>query len=625
MCGIAGIFAFDEIGIKQLSLIKAATQLLVKRGPDGEGFYFHNNIALGHRRLSIIDTSNAGAQPFTDASGRYTIVFNGEIFNYQQLRKQLQNKGIHFRSLSDTEVLLYLFINEKEKCLEQLDGEFAFAVYDNVGEELFLARDRFGIKPLYYFKNENFFAFASELKSLLCFDIPKELDTASLQTYLHLNYIPAPYSIFKNILKLEPGSYASIKKNRAFTKNKYYTIYDHQHANFNNSYDLASEKLKFLVEQSVINRLVSDVPLGTFLSGGIDSSIITAIAAQHTKHLNTFSIGYGDEPLFDETWYANLVAKKYNTNHTVFSLSNKDLFNNLFDVLDYIDEPFADSSALAVSILSMYTKKHVTVALSGDGADELFAGYNKHAAELKATSGGIKANLVKSLHPLLKQLPKSRNSNLGNTIRRLDKFAEGAKMNERERYWRWAGFTTDEEIEKLLLKTSTDSKERKKAILKNITSDFNSLLLTDIQLVLENDMLVKVDRMSMSRSLEVRVPFLDHKIVDFAFSLPVNFKINSGQQKKILKDAFKNYLPEELYNRKKQGFEVPLLKWFHTDLKSLITEDLLSDTFIKEQGVFNVTAIQNIKAQLFSNNPNDAVAQVWGLIVFQYWWKKYFK
>jgi len=625
MCGIAGIFAFDEIGIKQLSTIKAATQLLEKRGPDGEGFYFQNKVALGHRRLSIIDTSNAGAQPFMDASGRYTIVFNGEIFNYQQLRKQLQNKDIHFRSLSDTEVLLYLFINEKEKCLEQLDGEFAFAVYDNVGEELFLARDRFGIKPLYYFKNENFFAFASELKSLLCFDIPKELDTASLQTYLHLNYIPAPYSIFKNVLKLESGFYAYIKKNSDFTKNKYYTIYDHQHTNFNNSYDLASEKLKFLVEQSVINRMVSDVPLGTFLSGGIDSSIITAIASQHTKHLNTFSIGYDDEPLFDETWYANLVAKKYNTNHTVFSLSNKDLFNNLFDVLDYIDEPFADSSALAVSILSMYTKKHVTVALSGDGADELFAGYNKHAAELKATSGGIKANLVKSLHPLLKQLPKSRNSNLGNTIRRLDKFAEGAKMNERERYWRWAGFTTDEEIEKLLLKTSTDSKERKKTILKNITSDFNSLLLTDIQLVLENDMLVKVDRMSMSRSLEVRVPFLDHKIVDFAFSLTADFKINSGQQKKILKDAFKNYLPEELYNRKKQGFEVPLLKWFHTDLKSLITEDLLSDTFIKEQGIFNVTAIQNIKAQLFSNNPNDAVAQVWGLIVFQYWWKKYFK
>jgi asparagine synthase (glutamine-hydrolysing) len=319
-----------------------------------------------------------------------------------------------------------------------------------------------------------------------------------------------------------------------------------------------------------------------------------------------------------------MVAKKHNTNHTVFELRNKDLFASLHDVLDYMDEPFADSSALAVSILSMHTKKQVTVALSGDGADELFAGYNKHAAELRAAQGGIKAEVVKSLHPLLKQLPKSRNSKIGNKIRQLNKFAEGAAMNERERYWRWAGFTSDEEIKNLLLKTSGDFDERKKEILKNITTDLNSLLLTDMQLVLENDMLVKVDRMSMSRSLEVRVPFLDHKIVDFAFSLPASYKIDSYQQKKILKDTFQTYLPQELYNRKKQGFEVPLLKWFTSDLKSLITDDLLSERFIKEQGIFNVETITDLKAQLFSKNPNDAVARVWALIVFQHWWKKYF-
>lgn len=627
MCGIAGILAFDELGIKHLPAIKAATQSLQKRGPDGEGFYFHNQVALGHRRLSIIDISNAGTQPFTDTSGRYTIVFNGEIFNYQQLRKQLQNKGVQFKSSSDTEVLLYLFIHEKEKCLELLDGEFAFTVYDSQKEELFIARDRFGIKPLYYFQDNHRFVFASEMKALLHFDIPKEIDTASLQIYLHLNYISSPYSILKNVFKLNAGSYLYIDIKKKDVSGSYYSMTNVYKSNINKSsinYDSAQKELKALLEKSVIQRMIADVPLGTFLSGGIDSSIITAIAAQHTKHLNTFSIGYKDEPLFDETHYAQLVAKKYNTNHTVFELSNNDLYANLYDVLDYLDEPFADSSALAVSILSMHTKKHVTVALSGDGADELFAGYNKHAAELKATSGGVKANLVKSLHPLLKQLPKSRNSKIGNTIRQLDKFAEGAKMNTQERYWRWVGFTTDEQIEKLLLKTSTEVNERKKAILKNITSDFNSLLLTDMQLVLENDMLVKVDRMSMSRSLEVRVPFLDHKIVDFAFALPASFKIDSVQQKKILKNAFKSYLPQELYNRKKQGFEVPLLKWFHSDLKSLITDDLLSDTFINEQGIFNVTAIQQIKAQLFSNNPNDAVAQVWGLIVFQYWWKKYF-
>lgn len=216
------------------------------------------------------------------------------------------------------------------------------------------------------------------------------------------------------------------------------------------------------MEQSVVNRMISDVPLGTFLSGGIDSSIITAIAAQHTKHLNTFSIGYKDEPLFDETKYAQLVAKKYTTNHTAFELSNTDLFENLHDVLNYIDEPFADSSALAVNILCNLTKKYVTVALSGDGADELFAGYNKHAAELQVRAGGFKNNLVKAAHPFLKQLPKSRNSKIGNKIRQLDKFAEGIKLDEKERYWRWAGFTTDKDIANLLLKNSNNDYIKRK-------------------------------------------------------------------------------------------------------------------------------------------------------------------
>lgn len=623
MCGIAGILAFDENGKRHLHKISAATYSLNKRGPDGEGIYLHNNVALGHRRLAIIDTTNAASQPFSDSTERYTIVFNGEVFNYRELREQLRNKGVQFKSQSDTEVLLYLYITEKEKCLEKLEGEFAFAIYDNVNEDIFIARDRFGVKPLYYFKDDERLVFASEMKAITHFDIPKDIDQASLQLYLHLNYIPAPYSIFKNVFKLDAGHFAIINKNKQLVKKCYYELpaLENQKSKINN-YESAQLELKKLLERSVIQSMIADVPLGTFLSGGIDSSIITAIAAQHTKHLNTFSIGYKNEPLFDETQYAQLVAKKYNTNHTVFELSNDDLFANLHTMLESIDEPFADSSALAVNILSMYTKKHVTVALSGDGADEIFAGYNKHAAELMARGGGLKTRLVKSAHPLLKQLPKSRNSKVGNKIRQLEKFAEGMVLNEKERYWRWAGYTNGEDNNKLLLKTSKEYASRKKHILKNINSDYNSVLLTDLQLVLENDMLVKVDRMSMSQSLEVRIPFLDHKLVDFAFSLPTNYKIDTKQRKKILKDAFKDYLPEELYNRNKQGFEVPLLTWFNTDLKSMITDDLLNDTFIKEQGVFDPNAISNLKEQLFSINPNDAVAQIWGLIVFQYWWKK---
>jgi asparagine synthase (glutamine-hydrolysing) len=620
--------AFNENGKKYLSKINTATSCLQKRGPDGDGIYTHNNVALGHRRLSIIDTSDLAAQPFTDASGRYTIVFNGEIFNFKALREQLISTGIQFRSQSDTEVLLYLFIRDKEKCLQQLDGEFAFAVYDREDEKLFLARDRFGIKPLYFYRDDEKFIFASELKAIVAFGIPKKIDRTSLQTYLHLNYIPAPYSVFEKVLKLDAGNFLSISLHAELKKEAYYSIPETTAISTSADYNASKNQLRTLLENSVQNRLVSDVPIGTFLSGGIDSSIITAIAARHTKQLNTFSIGYKDEPLFDETHYARLVAKKHNTHHTIFELNNSDLFADLHQVLDYIDEPFADSSALAVSLLCMHTKKKVTVALSGDGADEIFAGYNKHAAELKARSGGTKAALVKAAHPLLKQLPKSRNSKLGNTIRQLEKFAEGMKLSAPERYWkwaRWAGFEADH------IFTNTYSggldpmqfQKRKAAILKHISADYNSVLYTDMKLVLENDMLVKVDRMSMSRSLEVRVPFLDHKIVDFAFSLPAEFKIDRHQRKKILKDAFRDDLPAELLNRGKQGFEVPLLKWFRTELKSMIMDDLLSEQFITEQAIFNPAAIQELKKKLFSSSPGDAVEKVWALIVFQYWWKKH--
>lgn len=626
MCGITGILAFNEKGKQYLSKVSDVTYSLLKRGPDGEGIYFNKNTALGHRRLSIIDTSNAAAQPFTESSERYTIVFNGEIFNYKQLRKELESKGIKFKSQSDTEVLLQLYISDKESCLEKLDGEFAFAIYDSNNEELFLARDRFGIKPLYYYKDENRFVFGSELKALVAFGIPKIINKTALQLYFHLNYIPSPYSIFENVKKLESGTFMKVNLKGITEEKKYYSIpYSGELKNIP-SYESAQKIFKSLLEYSVQQRMIADVPLGTFLSGGIDSSIITAIAAQNTKHINSFSIGFKDEPHFDETEYAQLLAKKYKTNHTVFQLSNNDLFANLRQVLDYTDEPFADSSALAVNILSMHTKKHVTVALSGDGADELFAGYNKHAAEFKVRSGGLKANLVKSSHSLLKQLPKSRNSKTGNKIRQLEKFAEGMKLNEQERYWQWAKWAgyTSEQI--LSAKYSSDInksefEKSKSNILKNISSDYNSVLLTDMKLVLENDMLVKVDRMSMSQSLEVRVPFLDHKIVDFAFSLPTNYKIDGKSRKKIVKDTFKDFLPPELLSRKKQGFEVPMLKWFKTDLKSMITNELLEDKFIDEQGIFNLEEIKKLKAQLFSSNPNDAVEKVWALIVFQYWWK----
>ena len=622
MCGITGIRSFTAEGKKSLYHCGTAAYSLLHRGPDHDGIIFENEFALGHRRLSIIDTSKKAAQPMRDASDRYLIVFNGEIFNYKTLRKELESKGIKFYSESDTEVLLYLFIQEKEKCLEKLDGEFAFAVYDKKKGDLFLARDRFGIKPLYYFMDEDKFIFASELKSLLAYQIPKVIDEASLEMYLHLNYIPSPYSIFKNVKKLEAGCYAKIANCNLQISNYYRT--DPNPLIPVPKYSAATAKLHDLLVSSVHNRMIADVPFGTFLSGGVDSSIVSAIAARQTKNLRSFSIGFKDEKFFDETSYAQLVAKRIKTEHTVFSLSNQDLFTDLHSVLDSIDEPFADSSSLAVFILSKHTRKKVKVALSGDGADELFGGYTKHAAELKARRGGLATNILKKSRSVLKTLPGSRNSKLGNKIRQLKKFSEGMNLSEKERYWRWAGFASDKDLTSLLrsVKGHPESETRKAAFLSAINDNYNSILLTDIKLVLENDMLVKVDRMSMANSLELRVPFLDHKIVDFVFSLPAQFKINSNRQKKILKDAFADYLPEEIYNRKKQGFEVPLLKWFRTELKGMITDDLLNEQFIKEQSIFNYSEVKIILDRLFSTDPGDSVARIWGLVVFQYWWKK---
>ena len=630
MCGITGILSFTEIGSKHLSKVEAANNKMLRRGPDGGAFSIHDSVGLGHRRLSIIDTSENASQPMSDPSGRYTITFNGEIFNYQELReKYFPDKG-DWHSQSDTEVLLHLFIKLKENCLPLLSGFFAFAIYDNQQQELFLARDRFGKKPVNYIRNENYFAFASELKALMAYDIPKKLNYTSLVQYLQLNYIPQPFSIFEDVRKLEAGHYLFISKN-IFEIKPYYEL-KWTHTDRSISYDQACSKLEILMDDSVRKRLISDVPLGAFLSGGIDSSVVVALASHHTRHLNTFSIGYADNPFFDETYYANLVAKRYQTNHTVFSLSNHHFLEHIDNILSYIDEPFADSSAIPEYILSFYTRKHVTVALSGDGGDEVFAGYNKHGAELRIRKKNFLNSLVKAGQPLWKILPQSRNKRSTNFFRQLSRFAEGAKLDVRERYWRWAGFLTEQQALNLLTpeaKTKIDSiafNSQKRDLLQYLKDDesLEDLLATDISLVLLSDMLVKVDLMSMANSLEVRSPFLDHEVVDFAFSLPTCYKIDESMKKKIVQDAFRKYLPVELYNRPKHGFEIPLLDWFRKELRSLITDDLLNDRFVAEQGIFDTRSVQQLKTKLFSNNPGDAHATLWALIVFQSWWKNYF-
>ena len=635
MCGIVGIVSKNK---EELHKIEAATQTLSKRGPDNQNIVVYEHLALGHARLSIIDTTVSANQPFTDESGRYIIVYNGEIFNFLELKSELLKNGQHFKTNSDTEVLLYLFIKHGAACLEKLNGFFAFVVFDKKNNSLFIARDRMGVKPLLYYFDGNTFIFASELKAILSFNIDKTIDRVSLFNYFQFNYIPANNSIFTKVRKLKPAHYIHLTNINELTKiqeHQYYQIPYHPNEYIPNtptSYENAQKQLHNLLDDAVQKRLISDVPIGTFLSGGVDSSIISLLAKQHKSDLNTFSIGYKDEPFFDESKYALAVAKKIGSQHHAFSLSNNDLYENLNDVLDYIDEPFADSSAIAVYLLSKYTKKHVTVALSGDGADEIFSGYNKHSAEFSVRNPGFKESLMKCGYPIWNMLPKSRNHQLSNINRQLYKFSLGAKLPNNERYWLWAAIQNEKNTNDLFVNNPINEAEflnvyhkRKNLLLNNLSidGDINEVFYTDTKMVLVNDMLRKVDSMSMANSLEVRTPFLDYRVVNFAFSLPVEFKIDGQLKKKILQDAFRKELPKEIYNRPKHGFEVPLLSWFKNELKSTIENDLLGDSFIEQQGIFKVKTIQKLKKQLFSNNPNDAAATVWALIVFNTWWKKW--
>lgn len=632
MCGITGIYAKNLAGKMHMINLSNATEKIARRGPDARGVWMDEVVGLGHRRLSIIDVSENASQPMKDASGRYTIIYNGEIYNYRDIRQQLEQRGVTFRSSSDTEVLLYAYIHFGKSCLSRLNGFFAFAIYDAETRALFLARDRFGIKPLYYYHDEDKLVFASDMQSLFAFGIEKHLDTTTLFTYLQLNYAPAPHTMVEGVQMLLPGHFATMK-NGDFTTEEYYHIKQTPEAMPGVAgYADQQARVVSLLEESVRSRLVADVPLGTFLSGGIDSSIISAIARRHKADLHTFSIGFRDEPFFDETAYANLVAKKLGTNHTVFSLSNDDLYAHVFDILDRMDQPFADSSAIPTYILSKLTREHVKVALSGDGADELFSGYNKHSAHLRAMSPGLFNSLMKGVGPLLNYLPTSRNGALSNKIRQAKKYSNGLRLDAKSRYWQWAGLASESQAISLL---SSDQKalifhesyqSRKADLLAPVGQgdDFNTLLLADMQLVLPNDMLRKVDMMSMANGLEVRVPFLDHRLVEYVTSLPVYAKINSRMRKRILQDAFRDVLPVELYNRPKKGFEVPLLKWFRTSLRSTITDDLLSDRLVKEQNIFDPAAIKALKKRLFSMNPGDAHAHVWAIMVFQWWWKRFF-
>jgi len=638
MCGICGIYTRRSEGFDE-KLLKEMCRTIRHRGPDDEGIWIsedlrYGKIGLGHKRLSIIDLSDAGRQPITNEDQSLWLVFNGEIYNYQELKKELINKGHHFSSETDSEVILHLYEEEGIKCLDRFNGMFSFGLWDDRKDRLILCRDRLGIKPLVYYWDNETFIFASEIKAILSDpNINNEIDWTALGLYLNLSYVPSPWTIFKKIKKLRPGHYLIFEKN-SIRVNQYWDLNGHRN-NHNNSLTFSQQKQQLfdLVNSSVNRRLISDVPLGAFLSGGIDSSIIVGLMARNmSRPVQTFSIGYKDLPLYDETAYAQDVAKLHETDHHEFKISYRDVIDIIPKVLDSLDEPFSDSSVFPTYIVSQKTREMVTVALAGDGADELFAGYRKYTGEFWIQFYSLLPVLFKNLviHPVTNLLPDGRDSNIKEKVRRFKKFINGAHdtLEARIRSWREIFSKNDcfellkpDLINQTALNTAddiiTDYLDRFKS------DSINKMLYSDVKDSLPDDMLNKVDRMSMMNSLEVRVPFLDHEVVEYVFQLDGNQKLHRGKRKYILLETFKEILPKSLLRRPKWGFEVPISVWLKNELRFLI-EEYLSEGFIKNQGIFNYPFIQKL-VDSYLNNKEDNSWQIWNLVVFGYWFKRYLR
>lgn len=619
MCGIVGQIYFNGQSDVRKEAMDEALKLLSKRGPDFQNSIVFEQAYLGHARLSILDVSENSNQPYVDPTGRYSLVYNGEIFNFLELKSELEQQGEFFTTSGDTEVLMKLLILKGSEAISLLNGFFAFCFYDNEKKESLIVRDRYGIKPLVYFIDGQKLTFASEIKALNPFIGKQEIDKQSLRYFFQFNYIAAPYTILEGVRKLEPGTFLFIKAGEV-TVNRYYTL--NSLSPSTDSYVSAKDKVYNLLHEATQRRMISDVPIGTFLSGGIDSSVVSLIASKYTSNLNTFSIGFKDNPFFDETEYAEMVAQKIGSNHSVLKLSNDDLLNGFDDALNYFDEPFADSSALNLFLLTKYTKQHATVALSGDGADELFSGYNKHKALYDADRRNVRNALVKSFaSPISSILPKSRETRLGNFGRKLEKYADGLKQESGDRYISWASFIDQEEGNELM---NIDFKEREgQSYLWSKVTDFNDYLDRDFKMVLEGDMLRKVDSMSMANSLEVRTPFLDVNLVDYVFSLPASYKINEDGRKRILKDAFKNELPDEIFTRGKKGFEVPLKQWFEKELSSHLSDFVFNHKLVLDQDIFDWEVINLWEKKLKSDNSKDIIYNVWAMLSFQKWLANY--
>lgn len=624
MCGIAGVVYRDPQRSVCMDDLKRMCTVMTHRGPDDEGFFVDQNVGLGMRRLSVIDLET-GHQPICNEDGRVWIVFNGEIYNFPELRRELQERGHEFSTDSDTETIVHAYEEYGEDCVNRLNGMFAFAIWDGRARKLLLARDRLGIKPLYYFAGDDGLVFGSELKAILeSPGVPREIDHQALDIFMTFEYVPSPLSMFKGIRKLPPGHILVLQEGRADVK-QYWEI---DRGRAEGDEDQLAESLYELLKDAVRLRLVSDVPLGAFLSGGVDSSTIVCMMSElMDRPVQTFSIGF-DDPSYNELGHARVVAKAFGTDHheEVIKPNVVDLVERL---IGHLDEPLADVSIFPTYLVSKLARRDVTVVLSGDGGDELFAGYDWYVADrIERYYRWLPSALRLRLIPRLVDLVPPSTTKKGG-VNKVKRFVQGSTLPDRLQHYRWCTFMDgagkaqlySQEFQACLGRQDTYATFAGHLGAFEDDDRLWQQQFADVKTYLPDDILAKVDRMSMANSLEVRTPFLDHRVVEFAAALPSNLKLRGLRTKYLLKRSMAKRLPRQILKRGKQGFSIPMKNWLTQDLRPMM-EDVLAPQRIKEGGFFDADSVERMKTQHVKGIANHS-HQLWSLMMFEIWRERY--
>lgn len=631
MCGICGVYNFEAGEPVDSDTLRRMRDVMRHRGPDEEGLYVNGNVGLGHRRLSIIDLST-GQQPMSNEDGTAWIVYNGEVYNFLELRDALEKKGHVFRTRSDTEAIIHAYEEYGEQCVTKLCGMFALAIWDSTKRSLFLSRDRIGQKPLYYAVVDGSLVFSSEIKSILQRDgIQKEIDLEALDQYLSYLYVPAPRSIYRGIKKLPAGH--SLICDAGKIEIKPYWDLDFLAADAPQTEEEYAEHLLKLITEAVKVRLVSEVPLGAFLSGGIDSSTVVGIMSQlMSQPVKTFAIGFGEKS-HDELEYARVVAEHFGTDHHEFVVRPKatDLLPQL---IWHFDEPFADSSAIPTYYVSKLSRDHVTVVLSGDGGDETFAGYGTYVKDAEGAAvarwlpRSVRQGLVEDT--LLRILPNNVSTCPGVFLRKLKRYVKRVNLPVERRFPHRMcyidGVMKSQLYSDALKRHFGDSFPADQVFEQYFKrsegwDDLSRCQYADIKVYLPDDILVKVDRMSMAVSLEARAPFLDYKLLEFAARIPSRLKLNGAQTKYILKKTVSGLLPENIIHRKKKGFAMPIGAWLREDLKDLVHQ-ILTEPRTRARGYFEQGFVERMLEE-HQAGQWDWGQQLWILLIFELWHRQY--